>query len=166
MHETMRRFQARFAPSVVTLILLLTVPTVTHASGPAVSNGMCEVAATPVAFGMYDPLRHKEAATVGMLHYRCSGTHKRLTIGLTTGESGSFRMRRMGRGEKAIVYNLYLDAAGMQVWGDGTGGSQAYIVNSPAVGNEVSIPVYGRLFGDQNASAGSYQDDVSVILTY
>jgi len=127
---------------------------------------MCEVAATPVAFGMYDPLRHKEAATVGMLRYRCSGTHKRLTIGLTTGESGSFRMRRMGRGSKAIVYNLYLDAAGTQVWGDGTGGSQAYIVNSPADGNEVSIPVYGRLFGDQNASAGNYQDNVSVVVSY
>jgi spore coat protein U-like protein len=165
MHETMRRFRARFVPSVVMLILVLASSTVTHASGP-VSSGMCEVAATPVAFGTYDPLRQKEAATVGMLRYRCSGTHKRLTIGLTTVESGSFRMRRMGRGKTAIVYNLYLDAAGTQVWGDGTGGSQRYIVNSPASGNEVSIPVYGRLFGGQNASAGNYQDNVSVVVNY
>jgi hypothetical protein len=50
--------------------------------------------------------------------------------------------------------------------GDGTGGSQTYIVNSPASGNEVSIPVYGRLFGDQNASAGNYQDHVSVVVSY
>ena len=75
-------------------------------------------------------------------------------------------MRRMGRGKKAIVYNLYLDAAGTQVWGDGTGGSQRYIVDSPASGNEMSIPVYGRLFGGQNASAGNYQDNVSVVVSY
>lgn len=165
MHETIRRFPSTFLATFV-MMLVVAAPTVARASGPALQNGLCEVAATPVAFGIYDPLRQKRAATVGIVRYRCFGTHKRLIIGLTTGESGSFRMRRMGRGEKAIVYNLYLDAAGTQVWGDGTGGSQAYIVNSPAAGNEVSIPVYGRLFGDQNASAGSYQDDVSVILTY
>lgn len=166
MCEAITRFLATPATFVVVMILVLAAPTVAHASGFTISGGMCEVAATPVAFGMYDPLRHKEAATVGILRYRCFGTHKRLIIGLTTGESGSFRMRRMGRGGKAIVYNLYLDAAGTQVWGDGTGGSQTYIVNSPAAGNEVSIPVYGRLFGDQNASAGNYQDNVSIVVSY
>ena len=56
-------------PSIVVMLILVLAPsTVTHASGP-VSGGMCEVAATPVAFGMYDPLRQKEAVTVGMLRY-------------------------------------------------------------------------------------------------
>jgi spore coat protein U-like protein len=167
MHQTMRRLQSRFLLSVImTITLTLTLPTVIHASGPVTSSGFCEVAATPVAFGTYDPLRHRDAATVGMLHYRCSGARKRLTIGLTTGVSGSFKARHIGQGKNAIEYNLYLDAAGTQVWGDGTGGSQAYIVNSPVSGNEVSIPVYGRLFGDQNASAGNYQDSVSVVVSY
>jgi spore coat protein U-like protein len=72
----------------------------------------------------------------------------------------------MRRGKDAVVYNLYLDAAGTQVWGDGSGGSQAYVVNSPSSGIDVSIPVYGRLFGDQNDSAGDYHDNVSVLVTF
>jgi spore coat protein U-like protein len=156
------------------MVLALAIPSLTHAAGhvavgaagPVASSGMCEVAATPVAFGMYDPLLHQDGVTVGMLHYRCIGTPKRLTIGLTAGESASFRARKLGHGRNAIEYNLYLDAACTQIWGDGTGGSQTYIVNSPPSGNEVSIPVYGRLFGDRNASAGNYHDNVSVVVAY
>jgi spore coat protein U-like protein len=148
------------------IILVLAAPSLTNASGPAPSRGLCTVAATPLAFGKYDPLRHNDGVTVSMLHYRCFGVPRRLTIGLTTGQSGSFRARKMRRGKDAIVYNLYLDAAGTQVWGDGTGGSQTFIVNSPSSGSEVNIPVYGRLFGDQNDSAGNYHDDVSVLVTY
>jgi spore coat protein U-like protein len=174
MRQAMKRLWVGFAPSLVMIILFLATPTVTHAAGhvavgaagPIASSGQCMVAATPVAFGMYDPLLHQDGVTVGMLHYRCSGTPKRLTIGLTTGDSSSFRARRLGRGSNAIKYNLYLDAACTQIWGDGTGGSQTYIVNSPSSGSEVSIPVYGRLFGDRNASAGNYHDNVSVVVTY
>jgi spore coat protein U-like protein len=120
-----------------------------------------------IAFGSYDPLLHRDAVTVGMVRYRCAGAHKRLTIGLTPGNSGSFTRRRMGRGRDRIIYNLYLDAANTQIWGDGTSGSQAYTVNFPPGDTEVSIPIYGRLFGEQKAAAGNYQDNVSVVaITY
>jgi spore coat protein U-like protein len=39
-------------------------------------------------------------------------------------------------------------------------------MNSPTSESDVDIPIYGRVFGDQNASAGNYQDDVSVVVTY
>jgi len=166
MQGAVRHLCVRLATYAMTIILMLPARSVTHAAESITASGLCTVAATPVAFGMYDPLLHRDGVTVGMLHYRCSGTPKRLTIGLTTGQSGSFRARKMRRGSATILYNLYLDAAGTQVWGDGTRGSQTYVVNSSASGSEVSIPVYGRLFGDRNNAAGNYQDDVSVIVTY
>jgi spore coat protein U-like protein len=148
------------------LALFLGVPAGGDASGFFTSAGACTVTAMPIVFGQYDPLRHQDFVTAGMLQYRCSGSPRRLTIGLTAGESGSFKRRRMGHGKDRIIYNLYLDAANTQVWGDGTGGSQAYSVNSPPPNTEVSIPVYGRVFGDQRASAGTYQDNISVVATY
>lgn len=72
----------------------------------------------------------------------------------------------MVRGRDRILYNLYLDAANTQVWGDGTRGSQTYTVNLPLADTEVTVPVYGRIFGDQRASAGNYHDNVAVIVTY
>jgi spore coat protein U-like protein len=166
MQDPVKGLRVRLALSAVILMMVLAAASLTQAAGPTISSGLCTVAATPLAFGKYDPLGHQDGVTVSMLHYRCFGTHKRLTISLMTGESGSFRARKMRWGKDEIVYNLYLDAAGTQVWGDGTGGSQAYIVNSPSSGSDVSIPVYGRLFGDQNDSAGNYHDDVSVLVSY
>jgi spore coat protein U-like protein len=166
MYDPVKRIRLGLALSALMFMMVLAAPPDAHAAGPTFSSGLCTVATTPLAFGKYDPLEHQDGVTVSMLHYRCFGTHKRLTISLTTGESGSFRARKMRWGKDAIVYNLYLDAAGTQVWGDGTGGSQAYVVNSPSSGSDVSIPVYGRLFGAQNDSAGNYHDNVSVLVTY
>ncbi len=166
MQDPLRHLWVRFARSVAMIILVLAAPSLAYALGPVASSGLCTVSATPLAFGKYDPLRHADAVTAGILSYRCSGTPKRLIIALTAGESNSFRLRRMGRGRKAVLYNLYLDAARTRVWGDGTGGSQTFIVYSPTSGSQVNIPVYGRLFGDQNDSAGNYHDDVSVVVTY
>src|SRR5713101_3580386 len=102
MQDSLRHIRVRFALSVM-IILVLAAPSLTNASGPAASRGLCTVAATPLAFGKYDPLRHNDGVTVSMLHYRCFGVPRRLTIGLTTGQSGSFRARKMRRGKDAIV---------------------------------------------------------------
>jgi spore coat protein U-like protein len=147
------------------IIIVLAAPSITQSWNTA-SNGMCMVTVTPVAFGLYDQLGHKNLASVGMIQYQCTGTVRRLSISLTAGASGSFRTRKMGREPQAMIYNLYLDAAGTRIWGDGTGGSQAYIVDSPVSGRAVRIPVYGRLLRAQNATAGSYRDEVSVIVAY
>src|SRR5262245_37270062 len=162
MREIMRRFHITIGQSFVMMILFLGVPTIANAQ----QTGSCTVTTTPIVFGTYNPLLRKNLTSVGMLHYRCFGNHGRLTISLTEGASGSFNARVMRRAEKTLIYNLYLDAAGTQVWGDGTRGSQMYIVNSPPGEGDDSIPIYGRVFGTRNASAGDYRDIVSVILRY
>jgi spore coat protein U-like protein len=154
--------------SVLIVVILTTVAAErrAHAASAMPGGGACMVESTPIVFGNYNPIRRKDLATVGMIHYRCLGSHQRLTIGLSPGDSGSFAARVMSRGQRSITYNLYLDPAATQVWGDGTRGAQAYVVYSPRVNTEVSIPIYGRMRGGQNASAGGYRDNLSLIVSY
>jgi spore coat protein U-like protein len=99
----MNHFSPRLLRPLITLLIaalsvFLAVPVGGDASGFFAAPGACMVAAMPIAFGTYDPLR------------------------------------------------------------------QAFTVTSPPANAEVNVLVYGRLFGDQKAPAGSY--NVSVIATY
>jgi spore coat protein U-like protein len=71
----------------------------------------------------------------------------------------------MSAGAAALSYNLYLDAARISVWGDGSGGTSTYGPLQPAEGS-TSIPIYGRAPGGQNASPGNYSDTVVVTLVF
>jgi spore coat protein U-like protein len=62
------------------------------------------------------------------------------------------------------ILNLYLDASGTQIWGDGTGEGQLYVAPAPPPGSKVTIMIFGRIQPGQNATAGRYADDVQVIL--
>ena len=51
--------------------------------------------------------------------------------------------RRMHRRGRHLEYNLYLDAARTQVWGDGSRGTLRYQTR-PVAGRIESVPIYGR----------------------
>ncbi len=55
----------------------------------------------------------------------CDNNGVRITVRLSRGiNSASFNPRTMKNGAGAALnYNLYVDAANSQIWGDGTGGS-------------------------------------------
>lgn len=132
---------------------------------PARAAG-CVVNASPVAFGNYDPIRPGDLATVGTISYSCSGIKTRVRIGLTSGDSESFRARMMRKGNRKIEYNLYLDPTGTAVWGDGSQGSQVYIAPPPPNGASVTLHIYGRIRSSQDVSAGGYRDRVSVTVSF
>lgn len=50
---------------------------------------------------------------------------------LGAGLSGKFNNRQMTNGRSILHYNLYLDSALSQIWGDGSGGSS--VVNGPLI---------------------------------
>jgi spore coat protein U-like protein len=125
----------------------------------------CTTRATPIAFGIYQPLLGTDAVSVSTITYTCSGVKGRVRIGLSSGDSGSFNARVMNQEGKKLEYNLYLDPTGLSVWGDGTGGSQVYTANNPADGAVVNLIVYGRVqAGQQAVTAGIYHDSVSVFI--
>jgi spore coat protein U-like protein len=73
----------------------------------------------------------------------------------------------MVNGSDQLLYNLYRDSGRTIVWGDGSGGSQAYQNNNPQPNNrDITVPIFGRIPPGQNAKVGNYSDTITVTLTY
>jgi spore coat protein U-like protein len=124
----------------------------------------CVASATPIVFGTYQPLHPADAVSVSTITYTCTGVKGRVRIGLGRGDSGSFARRVMHNGSRKLGYNLYLDATGVSIWGDGSGGSQVYIANGPVNGAPVSLTVYGRIQARQDAPSGMYRDSIFITI--
>ena len=125
----------------------------------------CEVTGSALTFGTYNPLAPGPLDAVGNISVRCSalvlGAVVSYDVALSPGMSGVYGARAMQSGGDALSYNLYLDAARSQVWGDGTGGTgqaaNAYLLDVLFF-RVTDFPVYGRLPAGQNAPAGAYSD--------
>ncbi|ACL67069.1 Spore coat U domain protein [Anaeromyxobacter dehalogenans 2CP-1] len=124
----------------------------------------CTIAATPVAFGNYDPLVTNSSTALnaqGTVTVTCT-TGTAYTIGLGAGNSASgSRAMQHASLTAELPYELYLDAARTTVW-DNTvmqTGTAAGITPAP-------YPVYGRIPAAQNVPTGSYADAVVATVTF
>jgi spore coat protein U-like protein len=128
---------------------------------------LCEVAAAEcslnvvnVSFGSYDTLSPLDAEITGSIGVSCDGE--------TTGEVslsaglGTFAARQMRSGPQSLVYNLYLDAAHLTIWGDGSPGTSLLSLS----GTGGNYTVYGRIPARQNVPLGGYSDTITVTLTF
>jgi len=71
----------------------------------------------------------------------------------------------MVSGSEPLFYNLYRDR--QVIWGDGTGGTQAYLIKNPQGNNQdISVPIFGRIPPSQNVGVGSYSDTITVTLNF
>jgi spore coat protein U-like protein len=127
------------------------------------------VSVTGITFGAYDPLEARPVTQVGALTIRCSqaGTTPMLPImiDLSAGNSGTYNFRHLRKGGDSLRYNLYLDPASTQVWGNGAGGSSHY-PHLPSNNAETTLLIYGRILPGQNAAAGTYTDTITVTLSF
>jgi spore coat protein U-like protein len=137
---------------------------------PAAAHAACTVSASGLAFGVYNPFASTATDATGTVTLSCSivsglGGY---TIRLGTGGSGSYAGRRMSSGSAILPYQLYLDAAHSQIWGDGTSGSSTVsgVDNIPLLGGTSIHQVYGRIAARQVASPGLYTDVIVVTVTY
>jgi spore coat protein U-like protein len=128
----------------------------------------CTASAGGVAFGIYDPTSPSALTSSGTISVSCTvgSGHNPVTIALSAGSSGSYAVRTLVSGTNLLNYNLYLDAAYSQVWGDGTGSTvtdaQYVTPGQPAF----SATVYALMPASQNAAAGSYIDTITVTVSY
>jgi spore coat protein U-like protein len=72
----------------------------------------------------------------------------------------------IGLSLEVLSYNIYLDATRRTIWGTGVGVTEVYADLNPPTGTPVVVPVYGRIFGRQDVTAGSYQDVVPVRIEF
>jgi len=137
---------------------------------PAEAASSCSmVSVTGIVFGAYDPLEARPVTQVGSLTLKCvqAGASPTLPvmIDLSAGNSGSYAFRHLEKPGDSLRYNLYLDPASTQVWGNGSGGSGHY-PHLPSGDVETTLTIYGRILPGQNAGAGTYTDTITVTLNF
>jgi len=141
----------------------------------AVVTVNCTVAASSLAFGVYNPLNTTATTSVGNLSINCSGSGSgsvsvTTAVTFSTGLSGTYATRKMFSGSNALNYNIFWSTAYTQVMGDGSGGSFAGTAGPFTVFAGGSTPVtgtmYGRIPAQQDVVPGTYVDTVLVTVTY
>jgi spore coat protein U-like protein len=130
------------------------------------AQAACSLSGAAIAFGNYDPISLTPLDTAGAVVYRCGSSDHNTTITLSRGGGTSFATRRMVNGAEQLFYNLYRDAARTIIWGDGTGGTQAYTIGNPQNNQDTSVPIFGRAPAGQNVSVGNYSDTITVTLIF
>jgi spore coat protein U-like protein len=125
-----------------------------------------------VNFGAYDPLSGQHNDSAGKLNVSCSNDsfesteiiHFRIELNAGLYESGS--TRAMSQGSDLLSYNLFQDSARQIVWGIQAQGQDGLIYLESALAASQSFDIYGRLFGAQLVAAGTYNDTITVTVTY
>ena len=123
------------------------------------SAAICDVNPQGVSFGNYDPLSATALDGVGNINVTCNEVVP-FSVSFDQGQ-GSYAERRLIAGADWLGYNLYINASRAVVWGDGVTGSTV-----DATGNNVDLPVYGRIPAQQNIPAGVYLGSITVTVTY
>jgi spore coat protein U-like protein len=143
------------------LAALLTAPR----SDAAISS--CSFVSTVgVNFGAYDVFNTSPTDSTGSITYSCTSLLGTITINLSKGSAPTYFPRQMRNGTDTLNYNLYLDAARVSVWGDGTGGTSRYGPVSPPLLSRVTVTIYGRIPARQNVRVGSYTDTITVTINF
>lgn len=170
-----RQDQLRFGqhgPSCgLTAVLLGVVLSLMPAPAPALGLN-CNVSATGVAFGNYNPTNGTPTDATGNVHVFCTvllvSVLAQTNISLSTGGSGSFTPRKMSSGANQLNYNLYKEASHTTIWGDGTGGTGIFTdnVTIAVLGTSIDHAIYGRIPAGQYVPAGGYTDTITVTVEF
>ena len=119
-----------------------------------------------VNFGTYSVFNTSPTASTGSVTYKCNNGANSVTIDLSRGSAATYFPRQMLKSTEALQYNLYLDAAATQVWGDGTGGTVQYGPVNPPGNTNVTVTIFGRVPPGQDVSAGSYVDTITATINF
>ena len=134
---------------------------------PVAIAAQCNITATPLNFGAYDPMSSVPLTATGSFNISCNPKKDfNITLQLTPGSSGSYALRTMASGLGGTLnYNIYANAAQTSVLGDGSGGSVALtrIVNRTTPWN---VTFYGQVPALQNVMPGLYTDLLTATILF
>ncbi len=142
---------------------LATTATTTFAVTASVLQ-TCLVAATPLAFGNYDPTSATPTDGSTTLLVTCTNATP-YTVGLSAGggTGATVATRKLTNGGNTLNYSLYQNGARSTLWGTTIGTDT---VAGTGTGLAQSLTVYGRIPALQAAVQGAYTDTITVTVTY
>jgi len=136
---------------------------------PQVTFAACTVSTTALNFGSYDVFGPTPVDSTGTITVTCDESPPP-TVTVAVGpspNSGGFFPRQMKHLQRPdlLSYNLFTEAARSTVWGDGTQGTS--MVSDKAHKNRPwVVTIYGRIPAGQDVSSGSYQEVITVTITW
>ena len=132
----------------------------------AVINAACNVSATNLNFGAYNPSSASALNGTSAVSVYCTGgTPYTASLNVGTG-GGTFATRTLLNGSNTLNYNLYRDSSYSQIWGDGT--SSTYTVTGTGSGllTANTITVYGQIPIAQDEPVGTYNSTITITISY
>ena len=117
-------------------------------------------------FGSYSVFNPGSTAAVSSLAFSCN-PNSTATLTMSRGtQSASFSPRTMASpAGDTIAYNLFRDAAGGAVWGDGSSGSFMTVTATPQA-KDFTADIFGRVYPEADAAVGVYNDYVTATLEW
>ena len=148
-----------------------------YAVSPQAEPYRCDIGNISVPHSVYDPTDSNPNSTgVGTVGVTCELKNEKqtrqvqYTVTLSRGFGGSYNPRQMRGSKGPLGYNLYLDAARVTIWGDGSGGTlplQGALLLSPSSPTQQVIHnIYSSIPALQDVYAGTYTDTITITLTY
>jgi len=132
----------------------------------AVINSSCNVSATTLNFGTYDPTSATALSGTSTLSVFCTaGTPYAAALNVGSG-GGSFVTRTIANGGNLLNYNLFRDAAHSQVWGDGSGSTFTVSGTGSGLLTANNLTVYGEIPVAQDKPPGTYTSTITVTVAY
>jgi spore coat protein U-like protein len=126
---------------------------------------VCDVTASDLAFGNYDPNSGTPNDASTTLSVTCSnGETYDIALDEGAGTGATVAARLMMNGANTLSFGLFTNAGRTTSWGDGTLGTST--VAGTGNGAAQSISVYGRIPIGQLVASGAYTDTITVTLTY
>lgn len=135
----------------------------------------CSGSNVSIPFGAYDVLNASPTDTQGEFLVTCTRdggpANTLLTVSIgPSAASGTVSTRQMVRsgGAERLGYNLYRDAARVNVWGQTVGlDTVSRTLNVPNKASATaSIPIYARIPAQQDLRIGTYADSLVITVSY
>jgi spore coat protein U-like protein len=117
----------------------------------------------------YNPIATSPAQAQGTVSYSCANSGSTASIALDEGANGSGNgtatpLRNLKSGSNMLPYNLYLDSAYANVWGNDPDVNEYTGLTQD--GNTYSVTVYGQIPAGATAPVGTYTDTVTATINF
>jgi spore coat protein U-like protein len=153
-------FAAVVALALTSLPVAASTATTTFAVSATV-QATCSVTATALTFGTYSTAQLDNTSTVSVT---CTNTTP-YTVGLDAGTAtgATVTTRKMINGANTLSYTLYNDSGRTTNWGNTAATNW---VSGTGNGSAQALTVYGRIPAAQYVNPVTYNDTITVTVTY
>jgi spore coat protein U-like protein len=124
----------------------------------------CNVTATDLAFGNYDPSAADNDKTSTITVTCTKGTDYDIGLNEGTASGATVTARQMTGSPDLLDYSLFSDSNRTVNWGNTVSTDTVHV--GSAAGTPENHTVYGRIPTGQYVTAGSYADTITVTVTY